>query len=160
MERTVKLRKWLADNAVGLASLAVSACGVASSVVCGIGLAFSERPAQMTVYTAALLSAGVAAGWAARSVKGRSARRIAKLSPAEAIAAYELLTMGDPRPVGRHLDAVVMSLRHGRGVFECSMDGEILPSAIYSLTPSWRVFLKDHLDELGAAAGRPHRDPA
>ena len=70
----MNLRRWLADNAVGLASLAVSACGVASSFVCGIGLAFSEHPAPMAVYTASLLSAGVAAGWAARSAKGRSAR--------------------------------------------------------------------------------------
>ena len=155
----MNIKRWLADNAVGLASLAVSACGIWSAAACGVGSLFEAEPLPMAVYTAAALAAGCAAGWAARAASDRSRSRISGLSAGEARAAYDLMTVGDPLPLGGNLDAVLMSVRDGRGVFTCSSDGVVDPFDLYSLTPSWRSFFRDHLDELGAAAGRPHRDP-
>ena len=78
----------------------------------------------------------------------RSKCRLEWLSPGEARAAYDLLVLGDPLEVGDHLDAVFMSIKGGRGVFECSTEGEMIPTAVYTLTPKWRAFLSRHVGDL------------
>lgn len=144
----MSVKRWLSDNAVELASLSIAAVGGVSSFACGIGAAFEAYPAQMGLYTVALAFAGGIVGWVARSSRERSKCRLELLSPGEARAAYDLLVLGDPLEVGDHLDAVFMSIKGGRGVFECSTEGEMIPTAVYTLTPKWRAFLSRHVGDL------------
>ncbi len=144
----MSVKRWLSDNAVGLASLSVASVGFVSSVACGVGSAFNAHPLAMGVYTAALVLAGGAVGWTARSLRERAKCRLEWLSPSEAKAAYDLLVLGDPLKVGDNLDAVFMSIKGGRGVFECSTEGEMIPTAVYTLTPKWRAFLSRHVGDL------------
>ena len=142
------VKSWLSDNAVGLASLSIAAVGGVSAFACGIGSAFEAYPVPMVLYTVALVLAGGVAGWSARSARERSKCRLEWLSPGEARAAYDLIVRGDLLEVGDHLDAVFMSIKGGRGVFECSTEGEMIPTAVYTLTPKWRAFLSRHVGDL------------